>query len=221
MVDALEAGRKRTNEALDNDPKRPRTTGSKVLHVRALPGYTTEQELVDLCKPFGNVTKVLLLQDKNQAFVEMADAPQAADVLAGLEYSHPTIRNKRVYWQYSEREVVEAKTAVYVTDNRVTGQTQGGLDPSAPTTVLLSITDVSIPVTLEAVHQIGSPFGSILRIITFNKGADYQALLEYSSRYKIGLLMILVYCLHDLFPFFAPPFSFSVFLLVLFLFLLV
>lgn len=111
----------------------------------------------------------------------MSSAPQAADVLAGLEYSYPTIRNKRVYWQYSEREHVEAKTAVYVTDNRVTGQTQGGLDPSLPTTVLLSITEVSIPVSLEAVHQIGSPFGSILRIITFNKGSDYQALLEYAT----------------------------------------
>jgi len=176
MVDALEAGRKRTQEALDNDPKRPRTTGSKVLHVRALPGYTTEQELVDLCKPFGNVTKVLLLQDKNQAFVEMMDSTQAADVLAGLEYSYPTIRNKRVYWQYSDRTEVEAKTAVYVTDNRVTGQTD-----AAPTTILLSVTEVTIPVTLEAVHQIGSPFGSILRVITFNKGADYQALLEYAT----------------------------------------
>jgi hnRNP-L/PTB/hephaestus splicing factor len=182
MVDAMEAGRKRTQEAKDSDPKRPRvqTGGGKVLHVRALPGYTTEQELVDLCKTYGSVVKVLLLQDKNQAFVEMSDAVGAADVLAGLEYSYPSIRNKRVYWQYSDRLEVEAKTAVYVRDNRVTGQTQGGLE-NAPTTILLSVTDVTIPVSLEAMHQIGSPYGDILRIITFNKENNFQALLEYSS----------------------------------------
>jgi len=122
----------------------------------------------------------------------MSDATAAADVLAGLEYSNPQIRNKRVYWQYSDRVEVEAKTAVYVVDNRVTGQTQGSLDPHAATTILLSVTSVTIPVSLENIHQISSPFGDVLRIITFHKGADFQALVEFSSsdeanRARVGL----------------------------------
>lgn len=171
-----------TPQTIKDEPKRPRvqTTESKVLHVRALPGYVTEQEIVDVVKDYGSVKKVLILPEKNQAFVEMQDASQAADVLAGLECAPPTIRHKKVYWQYSDREQVEAKTAVYVTDNRVTGETQGSLDAMNPTVILLAISNVSIPVSLEALQQIGSSFGTIYRIITFNKGLDFHALLEYS-----------------------------------------
>lgn len=167
---------------LKEKPKHSRIqTESKVLHVRALPWYVTEQEIVDIIKKFGDVQKVLILPDKNQAFVEMHNAAQAADVLAGLEYSHPTIRHKRVYWQYSDRERVEAKSAVCVADNRVTGETQGSVDPVGPTVILLAISNVTISVTLEALQQIGSAYGTIYRIITFNKGSDFHALLEFSS----------------------------------------
>lgn len=171
---------KREEEATDTKRPRVQIKSGKVLHVRALPAFTIEQELVDIVKSYGECTKVLLLQDKNQAFVEMKDSKMAADVLAGLEVSVPMIRNKRCYWQYSDRPEIEAKTAAYVVADRVTGETQGSAE-GPPTTILLSISEVTIPVTLEAIHQVGSAFGTILRIITFNKGADYQALLEYAS----------------------------------------
>ena len=48
------------------------TTPSRVVHVRGLPAYTTESELLSLCTPFGTVIRVLLLQQQQQAFVQMA-----------------------------------------------------------------------------------------------------------------------------------------------------
>jgi polypyrimidine tract-binding protein 2 len=46
---------------------------SKVVHIRNLPWECTEEELIELCKPFGKVvnTKLNVGQNHNQAFVEM------------------------------------------------------------------------------------------------------------------------------------------------------
>lgn len=47
-------------------------TPSKVLHLRNLPWECTEEELVELCKPFGKIvnTKCNVGANRNQAFVE-------------------------------------------------------------------------------------------------------------------------------------------------------
>ena len=46
-------------------------TPSKVLHLRNLPWECTEEELVELCKPFGRIvnTKSGVGANRNQAFV--------------------------------------------------------------------------------------------------------------------------------------------------------
>jgi polypyrimidine tract-binding protein 2 len=47
-------------------------TPSKVLHLRNLPWECTEEELIELCKPFGKIvnTKCNVGANRNQAFVE-------------------------------------------------------------------------------------------------------------------------------------------------------
>lgn len=47
-------------------------TPSKVLHLRNLPWECIEEELVELCKPFGKIvnTKCNVGANRNQAFVE-------------------------------------------------------------------------------------------------------------------------------------------------------
>uniref|UniRef100_A0A2P2L6R2 RRM domain-containing protein n=1 Tax=Rhizophora mucronata TaxID=61149 RepID=A0A2P2L6R2_RHIMU len=47
-------------------------TPSKVLHLRNLPWECSEEELVELCKPFGRIvnTKCNVGANRNQAFVE-------------------------------------------------------------------------------------------------------------------------------------------------------
>jgi len=43
------------------------------------------------------------------------------------------------------------------------------------------ITNVTIPVTLDNIYQICKPYGDVLRIITFNKGMDFQALVQFGA----------------------------------------
>uniref|UniRef100_M8C1X6 Uncharacterized protein n=1 Tax=Aegilops tauschii TaxID=37682 RepID=M8C1X6_AEGTA len=52
-------------------------TPSKVLHLRNLPWECTEEELVELCKPFGRIvnTKSGVGANRNQAFVEFVRHP--------------------------------------------------------------------------------------------------------------------------------------------------
>ncbi|KAI9154021.1 hypothetical protein LWI28_019993 [Acer negundo] len=51
-------------------------TPSKVLHLRNLPWECAEEELVELCKPFGKIvnTKCNVGANRNQAFVEFVSA---------------------------------------------------------------------------------------------------------------------------------------------------
>ncbi|KAI7735265.1 hypothetical protein M8C21_009985 [Ambrosia artemisiifolia] len=95
---------------------------SKVLHLRNLPWECTEEELIELGKPFGIVvnTKCNVGANKNQAFIEFAEQNQA---IAMISYyassSEPAqVRGKTVYPQYSNRhEIVNNKTSAYVARN--------------------------------------------------------------------------------------------------------
>ncbi|KAG5050382.1 hypothetical protein JHK85_011485 [Glycine max] len=95
---------------------------SKVLHLRNLPWECTEEELIELGKPFGKVvnTKCNVGANRNQAFIEFADLNQA---IAMISYyassSEPAqVRGKTVYLQYSNRqEIVNNKTAADVPGN--------------------------------------------------------------------------------------------------------
>ncbi|GFY81858.1 polypyrimidine tract-binding protein 2 [Actinidia rufa] len=97
-------------------------TPSKVLHLRNLPWECTEEELIELGKPFGKVvnTKCNVGANKNQAFIEFAEQNQA---IAMISYyassSEPAqVRGKTVYLQYSNRqEIVNNKTTADVAGN--------------------------------------------------------------------------------------------------------
>jgi polypyrimidine tract-binding protein 2 len=55
-----------------------------VLHIRNLPPEVTEQEVMDLCRPFGRIvrTKVNAGQTKNQAFVEFDTVSSAIQMIS-------------------------------------------------------------------------------------------------------------------------------------------
>lgn len=61
---------------------------SKVLHVRNLPWECSEEELIELCKPFGKVvnTKVNVGANHNQAFVEFVSSLPSPAALILIEF---------------------------------------------------------------------------------------------------------------------------------------
>ncbi|OWM75560.1 polypyrimidine tract-binding protein homolog 2 [Punica granatum] len=144
---------------------------SKVLHLRNLPWECTEEELIELGKPFGKVvnTKCNVGANKNQAFIEFADLNQA---IAMISYyassSEPAqVRGKTVYLQYSNRqEIVNNKTTADVAGNVLLVTIEGN--------------DARL-VSIDVLHLVFSAFGFVHKITTFEKTAGFQALVQFSD----------------------------------------
>ncbi|OIT19151.1 polypyrimidine tract-binding protein -like 2, partial [Nicotiana attenuata] len=144
---------------------------SKVLHLRNLPWECTEEELIELGKPFGKVvnTKCNVGANRNQAFIELAELNQA---IAMISYyassSEPAqVRGKTVYLQYSNRqEIVNNKTTADVAGNVLLVTIEGN--------------DARL-VSIDVLHLVFSAFGFVHKITTFEKTAGFQALVQFSD----------------------------------------
>nr|APO15858.1 polypyrimidine tract-binding protein 1 [Sesuvium portulacastrum] len=146
-------------------------TPSKVLHLRNLPWECSEEELIELCKPFGKIvnTKCNVGANRNQAFVEFADLNQAISMVSYYaSSSEPAqVRGKTVYIQYSNRHEI--------VNNKSPGDTPGNV-------LLVTMEDVQPgDVTIEVIHLVFSAFGFVHKIATFEKAAGFQALIQFSD----------------------------------------
>ncbi|XP_041912397.1 polypyrimidine tract-binding protein 1b isoform X1 [Alosa sapidissima] len=179
---------------------------SRVIHVRKLPSDINEAEVISLGLPFGKVTNLLMLKAKNQAFIEMNSEEAAQTMVSYYSSVTPVIRNHPVYMQYSNHKELKTdnspnqvraqaalqavnavQTGGMVTGGMVTGgMVMAGVDgagpggPGGPSPVLRVIVEnLFYPVTLDVLHQIFSKFGTVLKVITFTKNNQFQALLQY------------------------------------------
>ncbi|XP_050227984.1 polypyrimidine tract-binding protein homolog 1 isoform X1 [Mercurialis annua] len=146
-------------------------TPSKVLHLRNLPWECTEEELVELCKPFGKIvnTKCNVGANRNQAFVEYSDLNQAIQMVSYYaSSSEPAqVRGKTVYIQYSNRHEI--------VNNKSPGDVPGNV-------LLVTIEGVEAgDVTIDVIHLVFSAFGFVHKIATFEKAAGFQALIQFTD----------------------------------------
>ncbi|KAA8540014.1 hypothetical protein F0562_026706 [Nyssa sinensis] len=144
---------------------------SKVLHLRNLPWECTEEELIELGKPFGKVvnTKCNVGANRNQAFIEFAELNQAIAMISYYASSSDPaqVRGKTVYLQYSNRqEIVNNKTTADVAGNVLLVTIEG--------------TDAR-SVSIDVLHLVFSAFGFVHKITTFEKTAGFQALVQFSD----------------------------------------
>ncbi|KAK5600803.1 Polypyrimidine tract-binding protein 3 [Crenichthys baileyi] len=168
---------------------------SPVLHLRQLPADISEQEVVALALPFGRVSKLITLRTKNQAFLEMASEEAAVTMVNYYASAPPTIRNQPVFIQYSNHRELKTDNltnqraqvalqaiggAAVHSGNMASGDGRGLV--AAPCAVLrIIVENLFYPVTLEVLQQIFSKFGSVLKIITFTRNNQFQALLQFSD----------------------------------------
>ncbi|PIA62757.1 hypothetical protein AQUCO_00200645v1 [Aquilegia coerulea] len=146
-------------------------TPSKVLHLRNLPWECTEEELVELCKPFGKIvnTKCNVGANRNQAFVEFLDQNQAISMVSYYaSSSEPAqVRGKTVYIQYSNRQEI--------VNNKSCGDVAGNV-------LLVTIEGVEAgDVSIDVIHLVFSAFGFVHKIATFEKAAGFQALIQFTD----------------------------------------
>ncbi|CAM5146520.1 unnamed protein product [Natator depressus] len=171
---------------------------SRVLHLRKIPNDVTEAEVISLGLPFGKVTNLLMLKGKSQAFLEMASEEAAVTMVNYYTPVTPHLRSQPVYIQYSNhRELktdnlpnqartqaaLQAVNAVQSGALALTGApaTEGGLLPGQSSVLRIIVENLFYPVTLEVLYQIFSKFGTVLKIITFTKNNQFQALLQYAD----------------------------------------
>ncbi|KAE9611360.1 putative RNA recognition motif domain-containing protein [Lupinus albus] len=143
---------------------------SKVIHVRNVGQEITENDLLQLFQSFGVITKLVMLRAKNQALIQMQDVATAVSALQFYENVQPNIRGRNVYIQFSSHQELAPMD-----------QNQGrGDEPNR--ILLVTIHHVLYPMTVDVLHRVFSPHGSVEKIVTFQKSAGCQALIQYQSR---------------------------------------
>uniref|UniRef100_A0A674BS64 Polypyrimidine tract binding protein 2b n=1 Tax=Salmo trutta TaxID=8032 RepID=A0A674BS64_SALTR len=157
---------------------------SRVLHIRKLPSEVSETEVIALGLPFGKVTNILMLKGKNQAFLELGTEEAAVTMVNYYTAVTPQVRNVPVFIQFSNHKELKTDMSA-VQEGGSPNSDTSALDSvlaQAPSPVLRIIIDnMFYPVTLDVLQQIFSKFGTVMKIITFTKNNQFQALLQFSE----------------------------------------
>ncbi|XP_010246265.1 PREDICTED: polypyrimidine tract-binding protein homolog 3-like [Nelumbo nucifera] len=151
------------------------TEPSKVIHIRNVGHEISENDLLQLVQPFGVVTKLVMLRAKNQALLQMHDVASAVNALQYYTNIQPSVRGRNVYIQFSSHQ--ELTTMDQNAQGRKTDQ-----DTQPNRILLVTIHHMLYPITVEVLHQVFSPHGFVEKIVTFQKSAGFQALVQYQSR---------------------------------------
>ncbi|XP_038626301.1 polypyrimidine tract-binding protein 3 isoform X1 [Tachyglossus aculeatus] len=172
---------------------------SRVLHLRKIPNDVTETEVISLGLPFGKVTNLLMLKGKSQAFLEMASEEAAVTMVNYYTPVTPHLRSQPVFIQYSNHrelktdnlpnqaraqaalQAVNAVQSGSLATLNATPAGDSGLLPGQSSVLRIIVENLFYPVTLEVLYQIFSKFGTVLKIITFTKNNQFQALLQFAD----------------------------------------
>ncbi|EOA36674.1 hypothetical protein CARUB_v10012016mg [Capsella rubella] len=141
---------------------------SKVIHVRNVGHEISENDLLQLFQPFGVITKLVMLRAKNQALLQMQDVSSAVSALQFFTNVQPTIRGRNVYVQFSShQELTTIEQNIH------------GREDEPNRILLVTIHHMLYPITVDVLHQVFSPYGFVEKLVTFQKSAGFQALIQY------------------------------------------
>ncbi|CAL9687271.1 unnamed protein product [Knipowitschia caucasica] len=184
------------SDAVSNGSKKLRfedAPPSRVLHIRKLPNDVMDTEIIALGLSFGKVTNILTLKGKNQAFLEMDSEESAVAMVNYYNTVTPHVRHVPVYIQYSNHKelrtdptnqrtqaMLQAVSSVH-SDSPPQSQMGDLLNMPCSPVLRIIVENMFYPVTLDVLQQIFSKFGSVMKIITFTKNNQFQALLQYGE----------------------------------------
>jgi len=152
---------------------------SKVVHIRSLPMDATENEVIQLGLGFGKVTNLLMLKGKNQAFLEMECEEVAQTMVNECMMSPACIRDRMLYVQFSNHKELKTdgspqQMKIEALLQAMQQQNEGGTNH----VLRVVVENLLYPITLDVLHTIFSKFGVVLKVITFNKNNQFQALIQ-------------------------------------------
>lgn len=134
---------------------------SCVAFLRNLPIRVTEAEIRTLCEVFGSIAGIVILEVKHQAFVQMAELESAKSMVELYIGRPPLLRGRSIFFLYSRRAEISGETPSKV--------------------LIVTVTNLVYPITLDVIHQVFSRCGVISKIATFTKQGQYHALVEYAE----------------------------------------
>lgn len=163
---------------------------SRVIHLRSLPDDVTNQEIISLSSPFkkfGSVHDLMPLKNKNQALMEVDNIEMARQMVNHYTQNPPSIRQRNVYVQYSKYPKLERPESSPA-DSRSRQKMQQDIqaveknEGGEKHVLRVVIENMQYEVTLEVFYTIFSKFGQVLKIITFQKNNQFQALIQMADQ---------------------------------------
>ena len=184
---------------------------TRVVHLRNVNAQVPEQDVIQLGLPFGKITNMLALKNKNQAFLEFGDTASAVTMVNFYNNANnrvqPMLGGKPIYVQFSQHKELRtsmshsnanAQTqAAIQAAQAVTGGVEDGSGVAAgsrrkksdhpgsqnePSPVLrIMIENMIYPITLDTLLLIFNKYGQVLKIVTFTKNNLFQSLIQYDS----------------------------------------
>ncbi|KAJ4747723.1 Polypyrimidine tract-binding protein-like protein [Rhynchospora pubera] len=151
---------------------------SKVIHVRNVGQEITEADLLQLVRPFGTVTKLVMIRSKNQALLQLDELESAVSALEYYTTVQPHVRGRNIYLQFSSHQ--ELTTTGDGEGNSHMRQSDQELPPNR--ILLVTIHHMTYPITVDILHQVFSPYGFVEKIVTFQKTAGFQALIQFEQQ---------------------------------------
>uniref|UniRef100_A0A804Q0Z2 RRM domain-containing protein n=1 Tax=Zea mays TaxID=4577 RepID=A0A804Q0Z2_MAIZE len=119
-------------------------------------------------------SKIVMLRAKNQTLLQMEDIHASVSALQYYTSVQPSIRGRNVYMQFSSHQEL-------TTDQSSHGRNSD--QESEPNRILLvTIHHMIYPITVEVLHQVFKAYGFVEKIVTFQKSAGFQALIQFHSR---------------------------------------
>uniref|UniRef100_A0A673AXX0 Polypyrimidine tract binding protein 3 n=1 Tax=Sphaeramia orbicularis TaxID=375764 RepID=A0A673AXX0_9TELE len=126
----------------------------------------------------------------------MASEEAAVTMVNYYTSATPTVRNQPVFIQYSTHRELKTdnltnqrthgalhaiSSAAVHSGNMASGGEERAFAPAQSPVLRIIVENLFYPVTLEVLQQIFSKFGSVLKIITFTRNNQFQALLQFSD----------------------------------------
>ena len=137
---------------------------TRVLYVRNIPDSVTDSELIQYCSPFGRVIGTLILKEKGHGFIEFDTLEGSSTACTYFQDNPLILHGFHVEFTFSQRqEITPRKDPDANPPNRI---------------ILLTVTNIMYPVTVEVLSQIFAKYGGMEKVIIFNRGNAIQALVQ-------------------------------------------
>eukprot|EP01083_Nonionella_stella_P152664 489652_1 len=137
---------------------------SSVLHLRNIPAFAEESKIRNVVGTFGKIKRIVYLNYKRQALIEMNDLATAKNIIAYHQGHNSKINGQRVFFDFSVYENLDS-------------------DPARPPSRILLVTifNAMARVSTDAIFANFAECGRVGKIILFEKRFGLQALVEMSS----------------------------------------